>query len=400
MSWFLIGILALLPTYLVRFAVLGIPTTLLELCIYAATAYGLALYGGHSVYRDRLRQRVQFLLPAALLFLGALIGVLVSPDQRLALGLLKGFIIDPILVYVLLLTFVGGRQEIMRLIRTVVVSGSIVATVGILQALILHESRALGIYRFDAASSPNYLAFVLAPLAPLVLVAIRRPWLRAVSLASLLAALMLTGSRAGLVAGIAGLGIALVLSSRQFWTQRTVQLACLSVLVLGLFGSWFVVRPDFGASPTTGGRITSSNNIRWQIWGATGELVRAHPVTGLGLGNYQRAFGILTEHRVNFAAYITPEARTPHNLAVGLWTDTGLLGLGAFFVGLVLVGRSLVVGLRRSQTRQLAAVLTGSWFVLLAHGLVDMPIWKNDLFILFWFLVALPGILNTERSEA
>jgi O-antigen ligase len=300
----------------------------------------------------------------------------------------------------MILVFIVGADDTRRLIRAAVGSGVVIALLAIIQAGWLHEVRALGIYRLDAASSPNYLAFALAPLVPLVgAVAIRQSWLRFAVGIVLLLALFLSGSRAGLVAAGVGFIISIVLSSEQFWKQRLVQSICLIALIFGLVGSWLVVRPDFSASSETGGRIASSNNIRWQIWGVTGELVRSQPLTGLGLGNYQQAFGELTLRRVNFSDFITPEARTPHNLAVGLWTDTGILGLLAFMTVLVLVGKSLAVAVKQPAERALAAALIGSWFVLLAHGLVDMPIWKNDLMVLFWLLVALPILITFKQDR-
>ena len=115
---------------------------------------------------------------------------------------------------------------------------------------------------------------------------------------------------------------------------------------------------------------------------------------------YQQAFGALTAGRVNYDEFITPNARTPHNLLLATWLETGLLGLVGLMAALVLVGTGLVRALRESQTRPIAAVLVGSWFVILAQGLVDTPVWKNDLFVLFWLLVAVCLTLAPARRAA
>lgn len=391
----LVLIAALLPTYLIRFQLAGIPTTLLELIIYGAVIAVLLREGWRPILQ-RFNQRRVWLLPPVLLAVGGMIGVAVSPDTRAALGLLKGFIFDPILVYLLAL---AAPVRIERTIQALVGSVALIAGLAIVQVLARDESRALGVYALDAMSSPNYLAFAIAPIVPLVVAATKDRRLQVFGACTLLVALFLTGSRAGFVAGAAGLCVAVLLQSASFWRERWVRLMALVLLVGALAGSWLVVRPDFGASPEDGGRVTSSNNVRWQLWGATGELIRAHPLTGVGLGDFQQAFDALTHDRVNFSAYITPEARTPHNLAIGLWTDTGIFGLAAFFALLVLVGRALVRAARVPVTRFIAAALIGSWSVLLAHGLVDMPIWKNDGMVLFWVLAALPLLLNEQRLK-
>lgn len=435
MSYLLTGIAFLLPTYLVRFEVSGIPTTLLEVLIYIVFVVGLI-----HVLQERkawylLWSRSIWLLPAALILVGATLGLLVAPDVRIALGLWKGFVLDPILVYILALAFLKTTDDALLLARGLFVGAAVVAIWSLFDAGSLDFSgRVIGPYAFDANASPNYLAFALAPLLPLAIwVGVRRDLLRGgghdsskveeaafghqvtptppvgfdgahkslVALSSLLIllALVASASRAGLIAALGGLMVAFVLSRPL--TPYASRLTKALVILLLVFSalSWFVVRPNFNLSPTEGGRVTASNNVRWQLWSATGELAQQHWLLGTGLGGFQQRFDELTNDRVNYPEFITPRARTPHNLLVGMWMETGLLGLAGIFMILVLVGKSLFAALRRRETQTLAAALLGSWFVLLAHGLVDQPIWKNDTMVMFWLLVALSAVLSQGTKK-
>ncbi|MEK7184142.1 MAG: O-antigen ligase family protein [Patescibacteria group bacterium] len=397
LSWGLAALAALLPTYLVRFSITGIPTTLLELLVYALAGYALVQAIQVPAYRQRLMLYRSWLIPAGLLLGGAILGVLVSPDTRQALGILKGFIVDPLLVYLIAIMAIVSAEDRRRVLTGLILGGVVVAGWGIVQSFMLNELRALGPYRFDQAASANYLALALASLVPLSLMLPMWGYFRLIAPAILLVALVLTGSRAGVGAGILGLAVAGVLSSQAFWRERSYQLGALLAVVLLCAGSWLVVRPDFTVSGDAGGRLATSNNIRFEIWGTTSELIRMAPVTGLGLGNYQRAFDELTHDRVNYTAYITPNARTAHNLLIGIWTEAGLLGLLAIVGVLVLVGTRLVIAVRHVKERSQAALLAGAWTVLLAQGLVDMPIWKNDLMIVFWLLAAV--VASLPRKE-
>lgn len=399
MIWLLALILAGLPLYVVRFSVAGIPSTALELLIWLVTLIGAVQIGTNSEVRQRLWRRRTWLLPAILLFVGATIGVFVSPDMRTALGLWKGFILDPILVLVLMIAFCNTEDDLQRLGYGLVAGSAFVACWAVIQAQLFGELRALGPYALDDKSSANYLAFALAPVVPLTLWLTHtlQPRVRAfgwILIVLLIWALWLSGSRAGLVVSLTGAILTLVLVSfRAGWVRRLLVVG----LLLGAFCSWWVVQPNFALDAANGGRITSSNNVRWQLWSATAELVERSPLLGIGLGNFQRAFTEQTAGRVNYPEFIAPVARTPHNLLVDLWLEATILGFIAGVAAIILALRSLFNALAARPTSWLTAAGLGSWFYLMTHGLVDQPIWKNDLMVLFWFLFIV-ALVAHERS--
>lgn len=400
MTTILAFVFALAPTYLVRFSIFNVPTTLFELAIYAAAFAGAVVFARDAVVRVRLRQRLYWLWPAVFLFVGATVSLFYAPDLRTALGLWKGFIVDPIILYVLLLSFAEGARATEQLVGGYVAGACVVAFWACLEGLMSGGSRVLGPYALDGSASPNYLAFALAPGIPLVLslaYARRSGWLYVLS-ALLTLSVVFSLSRAG-VAGLAvGVLVAIAFGASQLNRLPWVRKALLMVIAFGLVVSWVAVRPDFSLSGAGGGRTVTSNNVRWQLWGVTAELAAAHPLRGVGLGGFQEAFAAKTAGWVNFPEFITPLARTPHNLFVTLWMETTALGLAAGFIALTLAGRALFRALQSSKTQVIAAGFLGAWATLLVQGLLDTPIWKNDGMAFFWLLVAVPAILEGRKK--
>ena len=94
-------VLLLLPSYLVRFKIFGLPSTLLEIIIYALALVWLA----DSLAKKDLKQRLRAVWwkldnltwPLTLFFLASVISVLTSSNPRISLGIFKGWYFDAFL---------------------------------------------------------------------------------------------------------------------------------------------------------------------------------------------------------------------------------------------------------------------------------------------------------------
>jgi len=395
------------PAYLIRFSVFGIPTTALEILIYTFVAAVVLSRWGNLQFPPR-----NVLWPIILFILAAVISTIIAPDQRTALGILKAWIFDPIL-FAWALYQLRERREVLVATITGLVAGALaVASIAVVQRLIgavTIDGRVIGPYAWFPAenASPNYLALYLAPLGVLtagigigsLAVGRRRGLLSLLGAALIALAIYLSFSRAGLVA--LGVGVATMLVLRHWSLLRSrlvLRLSLSAFVVLAAIGAWFFIRPDPLLSPEEGGRITASNNVRWEIWKTTvTEIIPAHPIFGVGLGNYQDYFTELTRGRVNYDR-IAPLALTPHNLFLSLWTNLGLAGLIALLWLLVILVRrtwSTLVNLQKNPGREgklaiwILISLVGSLVALLAHGFLDTPYFKNDLSLLFWTTIAI-----------
>ncbi len=396
MTWLISLIILLLPSYLVRFSIAGLPFTLLEVIIYLSVLW-LVVRKPMLEIAEKLKPFIkQTGWPIALLFAGGIIGVAISPDRREALGLFRAFLVDPLLVTILVVSCIEKKQRLQTALLSLVGSGLWVGFSALLGSQTA-DHRALGIYSLDLTASPNFLALYLAPLVPLSLIMLSPGLVKSRNLRVMaaiaflleLVGIILSGSRGGLLA--AGFGIGLVVF---YWLARQgaktnrplIKVLFGLFILLGLAGGLLMTRPDLGPHPSA--RVATSNNLRYEIWHTTvNQIIPNKPFTGVGLGNYQNYFKTLTQGWPNFPEYIAPWAVTPHNIFLTFWVNLGLLGLLGLVWLCVLVGRWLRQPLTRLNP--LDAGLIISFISLLVHGLVDAAYWKNDLAILFWLFVSL-----------
>ena len=143
-------------------------------------------------------------------------------------------------------------------------------------------------------------------------------------------------------------------------------------------------------------------------------------ISGAGLNGYQAAVkpyhqeGIFynSDNLPNFDArtYGSAELRVkywqpveiylyPHNIFLNFWSELGMAGALLF---IWIIGKYLFLSLRLSQKlksqnepeKYLALGLFAAMIVVIIHGLVDVPYFKNDLAAMFWIIIALGAALN------
>jgi len=105
-------------------------------------------------------------------------------------------------------------------------------------------------------------------------------------------------------------------------------------------------------------------------------MLKASPIVGAGLSGYQTA---IKPYHVNTWMEIF---LYPHNIVLTIWSELGLLGLIA--AGLLLAWFAKQLLARRDS---IAVMLASSMVIILIHGLVDVPYFKNDLAVIFWMLL-------------
>jgi len=128
-------------------------------------------------------------------------------------------------------------------------------------------------------------------------------------------------------------------------------------------------------------------DIRGDIWAATARMLGDHPIFGAGISSYEST---MAPYRVGHPQLL-PEPY-PHNIFLTSWTELGLLGLAAFvyIVGFLIVRPFRALSNTGDPFRRALLWGTGMAFVMiLVHGLVDSPYWKNDLSLEFWVFAAI-----------
>ena len=266
--------------------------------------------------------------------------------------------------------------QVMKLLWVVVLTALVVAVIGILLPVVL-QSRGIQILSVSTLGNPNFVAHyldVILPLAGAMLLLPGRKRNRVVLVITLVTTgflMLLTHSRAGWLA----VGIALVfgLYARKVRT-RWVRVAVLGAVVLALLSPSLGLVADnvhLGGEVPFSGRLDALIQEVWErvksgfdpgdfsvaqrfiIWADTLSLIHAHPLLGVGPGNYVLE---LPPHRTVLRHQIqkelvglreVPMTWHAHNEYLEFWSESGILGLAAL---LWLLGGLLWVGWRRLQT--------------------------------------------------
>lgn len=384
----------LIPFYLVRFNVVA-PTTLFEVFILIVFIY-LLLSSSAGLYL-KLKQINGYVLVGSTLFLiGSLIGLFSAPDKLVALGQIKGFIVVPILA-ALSLIMLGRKYEVNA--KLGLYFSTFLIGLESIGEYFLHirtiDGRVLGVYRLDAGASPNYLSLYLTPIAVLLLHDLFRQKFNYKKVIGIIVfivlfiSIILSQSRAGIGVVIIALIYECYLLLINKYDRLKVNIATAIIGLIVLMGIIFISLPHF-TGPSHYSRVSTSNNIRYIIWKTTFvKIIPQHWLLGVGLGNYQHTFSQTNLHDINFSRYVAPLAVTPHNVFLSVWLDLGLIGLVGFI--LILVGFFKANLLKTGWAVSLLA--------LILIGLVDTPIFKNDLGSYFWILILAGSYWASVKRE-
>jgi O-antigen ligase len=375
---------ALAPAYVIRWHIGPLPSTLLEVSILATiVVFGVEAYRG----KHSLAWRSPFTLPAAVFLVAGAVSVVVSPEQVKGLGLYRAYLIEPI-AFFFVIGHVARNAQRGRLILASLAIGASVA--GIANAVVILN--AIRHHTINLAlpppvviyNTPNAVALYLVPLigiAAAMFLYDRERYVRpasAVFLAIALGAVALSLSRGGYFA-LAVMALILAIVNRYRWFLLP------GVVVLGAVLS---------RVPPIASRIGHEFNLsdpyntivsRENLWEATLRMLRDHPIFGGGLFGFARTIqayrgGVYEENLIY-----------PHNIALNMWTETGLLGLVSFAWLLVqafrVSWRGWSSGPAAWRAMQLGIVL--AMVAIIVHGLVDVPYFKNDLALEFWTFLGL-----------
>jgi len=387
---------AALPSYNVRFRILFLPTTLLEVLIgLTVAAYAWMLW----TERRRPAARTPHDIPIALLLLAGIGGIVFAPDHTRALGIYRAYFIETIALFYIAVDLVRTPKELRRIIL-IAGAGSFVFAVG--QIVTFAIALAHHAVQIDAGpaflnTSSNQVALYLAPpLAFAIGFALfsKSPRERVAAaglVVVLLAAMVLTLSRAGYLA-VAVLAVIAVVSIPErrvrLWSLLGVALALLLVLELPFIRD----RLD---------TFAHSAALRQSIYREALSMLSRRPLQGAGISGFPIRVAPFRPTGEEVELY-------PHNLWLTTWSELGLLGLISFaviFFGLIWRGvRAL--GRLDGIYRAVAWGAVGALVLYLVHGMFDSPYWKNDLSTEFWIFAALEviairdGISRRDSSTA
>lgn len=242
--------------------------------------------------------------------------------------------------------------------------------------------------------SPNNLALVMERALPLGLAAAiwarsrGRRWLYALGCAPVALALLLTYSRGALLVGVpAALAtLALISGKRARWAVLALAAVGALALIPALGSERF--RSLFDLSQGT-------SFLRVSLWQAAWDMVRDHPILGVGLDNFLYYYG----------DYIRPGAEVdrwlshPHNVLLDFWLRLGIGGLALIAALLASYARRALRAVRTldGDARAIAIGLMAAMAGALAHGCIDSFFFVTEL--AYWFMFALAWMYAMTRAR-
>ncbi|HTL39608.1 MAG TPA: O-antigen ligase family protein [Methylomirabilota bacterium] len=375
--WALGLILALTPTYLIRFNFFGLPSTLLEVLIGLFLFATLSKLGEKRLLEFRNLGKINW---AVLLFLLAgILSTIVSPDHTKALGELKAFIVEPILLFYTCIWVLKKAEDKKTVFRLIFTAATLISVFGIIQYFTFIDlpirfwGTGFEIERITSVFEyPNALALYLAPLfiffATLWLNKFRlytKTWVEPLGLGLMAWALLLTFSRGAWFAVIV---MSLILILKKYSWKKVVPALFLLLILLLLINP---IRQRVFLGLTDPASLARGDLMKVGI----NKIIHS-PFLGNGLYGFPT-----TLRQANFTGEIL---NYPHNIFLNFWLELGLLGLIAFGWIIYLCSEQL------KKHPDLVKFASGMFlFTLIIHGLVDVPYFKNDLSVLFWYITAL-----------
>jgi len=400
--WAITALLALLPTYLIRFSLGPMPMTALEAMILILfTVWVIKLKFKKEKLNSPLKilekQKWVWLLFAWLTF--AIISLLISPDLRAAAGIFKAYFFEPIIFLLVFLSVIKTKKDLEIIFYALGISALYVSAFAIYQKFTgfaipnptwqaAETRRVTSFYGF-----PNAIGLYLAPIIVLyvgwliskfqvsnfrfqkILIINFKPLIFQLFVIILSVAAVIfarsEGAYVGILAGLFFLGLMI---KKLRWP--TVALAIIFVMVIALvpqFRNYAVEQLTFQ---------NDSGKVRIIMWRETWQMLRDRLFSGAGLAGYQETFA--PYHKAKYIEIYL----YPHNLFFNFWSE---LGLGGLIVFLLMVIKFFKDGIKKLLTTNydLPINLSAVMITILIHGLVDVPYFKNDLAVFFWLLISL-----------
>jgi hypothetical protein len=403
-EWGIYLILFLLPTYQIRFSVFGLPTTFLEWLILILM---LVLTGRLLLYRSHLPNLLVYLKKSLwlIIFIGvflaaAAVSVFVSPVTLKAAGVFKAYFLEGALFWLVLPLVIDSKTKLYRCFWALGGLVIYLALFGIYQYFTLDHlppawwgpgiepRRVVSVFTY-----PNAVALLIAPILALFsgLWVFRNKLnhpipskFLALTLVLGIGLLILTFSRGAWI-GLVGAIIFLAIFSK----YKKVLLA---VLVVGALTLFLIPATRQRLLPVFTGTDPAGQQ-RFLLYQGAGKIIAEQPVLGAGLMGFRDWYGAL---RLSSQDEIL---NYPHNFFLNFWVETGLFGLLAVLAMLTWTLIGMIKIFRSSpQSRGLLLAVMAAWLALLLHGQFDAPFFKNDLAILFWFLLAPVPLLLARPS--
>ncbi|MDP2709505.1 MAG: O-antigen ligase family protein [bacterium] len=441
LDWAVMFLIAALPAYLIRFSIFGLPATLLEVMIWVVFIVWFIknykwIFNNIKLrvtsYELRDVKRYPFDWEIALLMLVALLAVGVAGFSNSSFGVWKAYFFEPALFYIVVFNVMQGAKGREKIMWSLAVSALAVSVLAIYQKitgqLIDNELWAAAETRRAVSffGYPNAVGLYLGPIILLllgwlvsVIASDRRErsndkiWAVLIFLTIIVSALSIyfAKSKGALLGVAAGLIVFGLLAGK----KARIAVAALILIMAAVI---LMYQPARNLTYDTVTFKTISGQIRLAGWQDSWTMLSdGRLITGAGLANFQNAVKPYHTEGIFFKDPRDPEAQRklvfneayrnahwqpleiylyPHNIVLNFWSELGLAGL-LLFVWIILKYFWLgIANWRVFKNNFFNIGLISAMVVIVVHGIVDVPYFKNDLALMFWLLAAMMGAIKLE----
>ena len=423
--------LVFLPSYLLRFEVLGIPFTILELMVLIIFAVWV-IKNWQTAIKPKSWKLPRFWQEALLVIIAASIAVCINFGTA-SLGIWKAYFLEPILFFFVVVQTFKGKDGVRKIIGALGVSAFLTALFAIYQKF---SGNFIANPFWAAEETRRVVSWFTYPnavglfLAPITMLAMGRFFSFPVknnfrdSLKKLFYLILILISVTAIIfAQSEGALIAILGSSWLFlfFSGKKPRYLAITLAVVGLVGIFsFAPIRNYATEKAT--LMDLSGQIRHQQWTETWQMLKdGRLITGAGLSGYQKAVApfhqdgifvknndpdwlrkVLWNKEYRDSVWQPVEIYFyPHNIVFNFWSELGFFGLLVF---VWLIGKQLFLSFRttlKDKDRERFLILGAgtAMTAIIVHGLVDVPYFKNDLSLIFWTIIALTAILIKPKEK-
>jgi len=431
LEWAVLLLAFALPSYLLRFSIFGFPSTILELMLLISFAVFFVRdfknRGGNlkSYFNKTQVKPYPFRIEIIIFLLVAFLSLAVAGFSNDALGIFKAYFLEAILFFILLFNVFRTDEARVKIYWALAASALIISIFAFYQKItgqffptefLANQRRVTSFFPY-----PNALGLYLGPIVLILSGFIFKLWqtrknkidyIKIIGLGLIIGIALLAIYLAQSEGALVGVLIALFISALIFnKTSRYLAIGAAGIFFIFIISNssaWNYVRIKATLNDLTG-------QIRKQQWIETKKMFFAEPkiaLFGTGLNNYQQSIAPYHQEGIfvknddpNWLQKVRESAEYrklvwqpteiymyPHNIFLNFWTELGLVGM-LLFVWIFLRFFWEIVKIFKNKElfdigdKALLVGLTGAMIVVIIHGLVDVPYFKNDLALLFWLFV-------------
>ena len=135
---------------------------------------------------------------------------------------------------------------------------------------------------------------------------------------------------------------------------------------------------------------------RLTLWARTLDLISAHPLSGVGLGNWAVHY---PKYDGGSLVTYTGSPSRPHNDFLWIMSELGIIGLGAFIWIMIIAGRAVTQTLKRGRIPPVAFAAAASLISILIHSCFSFPRERVTPSMLFWFALGCIAATTATRVK-